>query len=148
MGCLRGHGLCSQHIPPPSGRSETAPLMASCPAYPSLPLRKRDGGFSSLHRAKPQLMASLTDIKNQAVNSLWHALVSAGIKKPEGQPDAGVPPQISVFLLISSFTRSLCRLLNPLGLLKKRLKFQNCLLFLGNLPQLSYLPFQPYLAVK
>lgn len=77
--------------------------MATCPAYPSLPLRKRDGGFSSLHRAKPQLMALLTNIKNQATHPLWHVLVSAGVKKPEDQPDAGVPLQVSIFLLIVGF---------------------------------------------
>lgn len=134
--------------PSPSWRPETASLVASCPTYPSVSLRKREGGFSSLHRAKTQLMVLLMNIKNQAMCPLWHALVSAGVKKPEGQPDAGVPPQVSIFLLILGFTRSLCRLLNPWELLKNRLKFQNHLLFLGNLPKLSYLPFQPYLAIK
>jgi len=144
MGCLLGHST----YPPPSWRPETASLMANSPAYPSLPLRNRDGGFSSLHRAKIQLMVLLTHIKNQAMHPLWNTLISDGPKKPEGQLDAGVPLQVLTFLLILGFTQSLCRLLNPWGLWKRRLKFQNCSLFLGNLPKFSYLPFQPYLAVK
>lgn len=48
-------------------------------------------------------MALLTNIKNQATHPLWHVLVSAGVKKPEDQPDAGVPLQVSIFLLIVGF---------------------------------------------
>lgn len=63
--------------PSPSWRPETASLMANCLAYPSLLLRKRNGVFSPVRRAKTQLMALLTTIKYQASSSVcvgfcWH----------------------------------------------------------------------------
>lgn len=132
--------------PPPSWKPETASLMANCLAYPSLPLRKRNGGFHLSIGQKPRWWHCWPLLKIR--HPLRHALASADIKKTKCQPNTGGPLQVLIFPLIVGFTWSFHRLLNPWGLLKKRLKFQNCLLFLGNLPKLSYLTFQPYLAVK
>lgn len=129
----------------PSWRPETVSLMTCCPAYSSLSMRRWDRDFASLHRVKTQLTALMMSNKNPAACPLWHALVSAGVKKPECQPNTGVPSQVSVFLLRLSFTQSLCRFLNHWGLLK-RLQFQNGLLLFDVYP--NYLIYHSCLSCK
>lgn len=104
--------------PSPSWKPEAASLKASCTAYPFLPLRKMHGGFLFLHKAQTQLMALMMNIKTQALLLLC-ILVCAGMKTPEGWPNPGITPQVLVYFLLLGLTRSLCRFLNPQGLLKR-----------------------------
>lgn len=66
-----GTTACARSTNPlPSWMPETASLMANYLAYPSLPLRKRNGVYSPVHRAKTQLIALLITIKYEESSSI------------------------------------------------------------------------------